>query len=107
MEEIAGKEDHVNIALLSQTHDFMEGLPAVISSDGVALTVTDMIICRDENAYSIGSCEALACALLVTKARLTSSRRHVNEEVWSRSLNSLRVELNLHAIVYHTRVEGS
>jgi hypothetical protein len=44
VEEIASEEDHVDIALLGQAHDLVEGFPAVISSDGIAFVVADMVI---------------------------------------------------------------
>jgi len=50
MEEVARKENHVHISLLGQAHDFMEGLPTVISTDWISLCIADMVVSCDENA---------------------------------------------------------
>jgi hypothetical protein len=39
-----------------EIQDFIKGPPAVILADGVTLFEADMVIGRDENAYSIGLC---------------------------------------------------
>ena len=55
MEQITSEEDHVYITFLCQTHDFMEGLPAVVAADGVSFVVADMTVGCDEDTDSVSS----------------------------------------------------
>jgi hypothetical protein len=54
MEKITGEQDHVDVTLLGERHDFVETLPAVVPADRIPLVVPDMIVCRDENPDGIG-----------------------------------------------------
>ena len=47
VEQIAGQENHVDFAFFGQTHDFVEGLPAVVAADGIALVEADVVVCCD------------------------------------------------------------
>ena len=53
MEEVTGEEDHVNIAIFGQTHDFMERLPGVITSDRVSFVGSDMVVGGDEDGNCV------------------------------------------------------
>lgn len=44
MEEVTSKEDHVDIPLSSQAHDFMKALPAVVSPRSISFVVADMVV---------------------------------------------------------------
>lgn len=56
MEEVSSEKNHVNITFFGETHNFMETLPAVVATDGVALIVSDMIIGGYQNANRVGVC---------------------------------------------------
>lgn len=43
-----------------EVHDLVEGLPAVILADGVALLVADVVVGRHEDADRVGLCAASA-----------------------------------------------
>lgn len=58
MEQITGQENHVDIPSLGQLHDFVEGLPAIVATNRVALIIADMIVSGHEYAYRIGSCRS-------------------------------------------------
>lgn len=62
VEQVAGEEDHVHVALLRETHDLVEALPAIVAPDGVAFVVSYMVVCRDEDADRVRCCEAWHCA---------------------------------------------
>lgn len=53
MEKVATMQDHVDVVLLGQHHNFVERLPAVVAANGVALVVPDMAVRRDQDADRI------------------------------------------------------
>lgn len=50
VEEIAGEQDHIDIAFLGQTHNLVKRLPAVIATDRISFVVADMVVCCHEDA---------------------------------------------------------
>jgi hypothetical protein len=56
VEKVTAMENHVDIVFLSEAHDFIESLPAIITTGLVTLTVTDMAICSHENANGVRTC---------------------------------------------------
>jgi hypothetical protein len=80
VEEITSKKHHVDIASLGQTHDLVEGFPAIIASYRVAFVVTDMVICGDQYADCIrigevGHLEGSVCYNEFLRAVISSARR--------------------------------
>lgn len=70
VEEIASEQDHVDIAFFRQAHDLMEGLPAVIATDGIAFVVADMVVGRDENTDRVRRCWVLTPKCWPSNARI-------------------------------------
>ena len=60
MEEIAREKNHVDVTLLGEAHDLVEGLPAVVATDCIAFAVADMIVCGDKDTNGVGRCLILA-----------------------------------------------
>ena len=54
MEEVSGKQDHVDIFVFRQAHNLMEALPAIITTNVISLVVADMTIRSDEDADGVG-----------------------------------------------------
>lgn len=50
MEKIPSQQYHIDIPLFRQTHDFVETFPTVVSADGVALVVANVVVGRDQDA---------------------------------------------------------
>lgn len=50
MEQVARKQHHVDITVFGDGHDFVERLPGVIATNGIALVVADVGVCGDQNA---------------------------------------------------------
>ena len=44
VEEVATKEDHVDITSLGELHDLIKGTPTVILPNGISLLVANMVI---------------------------------------------------------------
>lgn len=77
VEKIAGQEDHVYITFLCRAHDFVESLPTVISADWISFAIADMVVCCDQDTYSIIGCElSVIKALEMRTRRLTRCCRH-------------------------------
>jgi len=53
VEEVSGKQDHVDIFVFGEAHDFVKAFPAVIATDGITLIVPNMVICGYQNANRI------------------------------------------------------
>jgi hypothetical protein len=56
VKQIARMQNHVDIVLLSKTHHFMEGLPAVVAPMKITFIVADMTISGYKNSDRIQSC---------------------------------------------------
>jgi hypothetical protein len=57
-------QDHINVMLLCQAHDLVEGLPAVVLTGGIDLLVSDMAVRGDKDPDSVCTCTALAPGVL-------------------------------------------
>lgn len=53
MEEISAVQHHVNVVLLSELHDLVERLPAVVATDVVAFVVPDMAVRCDQDTNCV------------------------------------------------------
>lgn len=70
MKEIPSKQDHIDVPLFCQAHDFVEALPAVVAPNVVSLVVTDMTVGSHQDPNSIRCCGML----VVIDIRLDTSR---------------------------------
>ena len=55
MEEVSSQEHHVNISVFGQTHNFVEALPAVVTSNGICLREANMIVGRYQDPDGVCS----------------------------------------------------
>jgi hypothetical protein len=55
VEEVAAEEDHVDIALLGEAHDFVKGAPCVVAADGGALEGADVAVGGYQDANRVWS----------------------------------------------------
>ena len=53
VEEVARQQDHIHLAFLCKSHDFIEAAPTVVLPDRVSLPEAHMIICGHEDADSV------------------------------------------------------
>jgi hypothetical protein len=53
VKEISGVQYHVDIVLFCQAHYFVERLPAIVFAVRITFVVSDMTVCRNENADGI------------------------------------------------------
>jgi hypothetical protein len=60
VEKVTCQQDHVNIAFPRQAHDFVECLPAVITADRVAFSISDMVVRCDENTNRVRCCDIVS-----------------------------------------------
>ena len=83
MEKVSSKKDHIDltehkhmstpypckshILCFGQLHNLVETSPTIIFSNWIPFFVANMAVCRNEYAYSIGSCEIVSTMLNVKR----------------------------------------
>lgn len=79
VEKVSSEQDHVHITFFSSAHDLVESLPTVVATDGITLAIANMIVCRDQDAYSIVGCKWSAISLQRCVWKQTVGGRHGEE----------------------------
>jgi hypothetical protein len=47
VEEIAGQQNHIHVAVFGDGHDFVKRLPTVVAADGISFVVAHMVVGGD------------------------------------------------------------